>query len=514
MGLESDYEPRNLTYPLTYPLASSAQLDDAEAIADSQFTWPTTDNDERVAVVIELSLNEYIGIATCVDVGRDIAFAEDSLKLWWIWNRIISTMTLCDQIAECVSSNQAVIDAITSAMLAQGFGQNYGTGTPPKPQITAEQSSGNLLPSGTDCENYPKLMGMSRGIVRALNSSTVDLLEIIEYVTNDTELTAIVSENIPVIGGAIGSAAAFANWLQETFSEAYAAAYTDAVEDTLACAIFCYMVDNCTITLDALIDIYVSEGGISEPDDINDIFSIIDWAINLTLDLSIFTVAAFHYLILLFLRFGGGLADFVGIGSLSEIIKSSYGFTDYSYDDCDCTPVPDPTDYWMIYQDFSVGLGAFVLTQGEQVSGGIQSITVSGNSQIQVRIPDFGGTFVIRAGGQINQRRGSNGNGSNDTARMSAWSGADVTGTEYITQNQAFITCETNDCNWQAEGTPSPVAQSFRILDKLTGATNVPNDFIVLRSAVIYGEADGLGQKPDMAVWVDTLPAPPDLFPV
>lgn len=83
---------RDLIYLLNKSLVPYADTPQTPTILNHPFTWPTTDNDERVNILLNLSLNEYIALSSCVDVGSDIAYGEDAILMWWIWVRsVLST---------------------------------------------------------------------------------------------------------------------------------------------------------------------------------------------------------------------------------------------------------------------------------------------------------------------------------------------------------------------------------------------------------------------------------------
>ena len=79
---------RKLPYPLYNPVASGGVVgsDDNESPNDT-VTWVTSDPNERVVVELELSLNEYVALASSLDVGRDIAYGTESQFIWWLWTR-------------------------------------------------------------------------------------------------------------------------------------------------------------------------------------------------------------------------------------------------------------------------------------------------------------------------------------------------------------------------------------------------------------------------------------------
>ena len=56
-------------------------------------SWSTSDTDEQVDITLRLSLNEYVALATCVDVGRDIAYGDNSNYLWWLWCRAVNSLS-------------------------------------------------------------------------------------------------------------------------------------------------------------------------------------------------------------------------------------------------------------------------------------------------------------------------------------------------------------------------------------------------------------------------------------
>lgn len=77
--------------PLPWPLKESLVLtrtteDDAGCEPASSFVWPD-DPDERVFIPFSLSLNEYNVLASTIDVGSDIAYGDDAIRVMWLWMR-------------------------------------------------------------------------------------------------------------------------------------------------------------------------------------------------------------------------------------------------------------------------------------------------------------------------------------------------------------------------------------------------------------------------------------------
>jgi hypothetical protein len=83
---EYDRGPRRLSWDLQHAIVSHQTTEGDGDCTPSSFSWPT-DSDERVVIPFELSLNEYNVLASAIDVGSDIAYGEDALRVVWLWLR-------------------------------------------------------------------------------------------------------------------------------------------------------------------------------------------------------------------------------------------------------------------------------------------------------------------------------------------------------------------------------------------------------------------------------------------
>jgi len=84
---EYDGGKRPLSWELQNALVfSQTTEDDIDCESASSFVWPA-DSDERVVIPFKLSLNEYNVLASAIDVGSDIAYGEDALRVVWLWLR-------------------------------------------------------------------------------------------------------------------------------------------------------------------------------------------------------------------------------------------------------------------------------------------------------------------------------------------------------------------------------------------------------------------------------------------
>jgi len=112
----SDKGTRRLPYPLLNPLSTNQDTPDEAISFDIVDVFPV-DPDEKIDIKINLSLNEYVAIASAVDVGRDIAYSEDTTLIWWLWTRIFKGLAdsmSCDDVADCIETSEAVQEAIAT----------------------------------------------------------------------------------------------------------------------------------------------------------------------------------------------------------------------------------------------------------------------------------------------------------------------------------------------------------------------------------------------------------------
>jgi len=113
--MTEDYSqgPRKLSWVLRNPLViESLTEDDEDDCVPSSFVWPD-DSDEKVFIGFKLSLNEYNVLSSTIDIGSDIAFGEDALKVVWLWLRNMRCdVGICEEVANCININDDVMENI------------------------------------------------------------------------------------------------------------------------------------------------------------------------------------------------------------------------------------------------------------------------------------------------------------------------------------------------------------------------------------------------------------------
>jgi len=362
-----DAPRRPLVFPLKEQLANEVEAPVPEPFCPVP-VFPE-DSDEKITVLFRLSLNDFVALASAIDVGSDIAFGLDAVKIWQLWVTAYMCAQFCEEMAICLTDeNPAVVAALANLLqnnptlleaINAANAQNGGA-TPGQP-ISDEQSNQDTLPDNVkdaEGECLPnELWGAALYLVQSGNRAIVDVFEIIESASNTLENMEIISKNIPAAGNFISSAAAFADQLQEVIAEGYAAAYTETFEENLSCDIFCRARANCELTVDMLMD--MMNDRLSEPIDLGDFGEIMAGVATGTWVGDDIANVAF-LLFFAALRFGQQFGGTVGIRPLN--ILMSLGADQLASDNwevlCDCPPVC-PAPEWRVVNPLGTNGGSF-----------------------------------------------------------------------------------------------------------------------------------------------------------
>lgn len=253
---------RPIHYPLDRTQKPSA-ITPNEPITDLTLDWPTTDSNERISVQFELSLNEYIALASSIDVGRDIAYGDDSMKIWWIWVRSVNTMSFCTQVDDCINNNVSTQVALNNTLLSNGV-VNPDQIQPISPQmdnrfpVILRQT--DAAPPPPSCDKDALWAGILE-IVTRLDSMGLDFLE--QTVANNDKAERITNiiDIVPLFGDVVADViTVFADNAQD-IENAYVAHSSLQVLEETACALFELVCEECRYpTFDEIYDYYASYG--------------------------------------------------------------------------------------------------------------------------------------------------------------------------------------------------------------------------------------------------------------
>ena len=108
---------RNLPYPLKN-VEDMVSVVGSERVANIDLSgWGEEDPDVPISIVLTLSLNEYVALANTIDVGRDIAYGDNSIYIWWLWVRSLQSMSICDAVLACIQNTPAIQQEIAQLAL-------------------------------------------------------------------------------------------------------------------------------------------------------------------------------------------------------------------------------------------------------------------------------------------------------------------------------------------------------------------------------------------------------------
>lgn len=254
-------ENRDLQFPLDRSLVPEKQTPD-ESIVNFPFSWQTTDNDERVTITLDVSLNEFIILSSAIDVGSDIAYGEDAILVWWIWVRAINTMALCDQIAACIANDSGVQSAITNYLNGVGGGgvsTGGSAGAGANTTIIYTQNGTNIMDGGT-CSN-DNMYAVAVKITELAFETVNQLYQVIDQAISPLELATEVADNAPAVATAVPATAGdWLVWVQDTAYDSWQVFDSPTRRTEVACDIFCIMVDNgCSLTFDDLFGYFANK---------------------------------------------------------------------------------------------------------------------------------------------------------------------------------------------------------------------------------------------------------------
>lgn len=248
-------QPTGSMRKLHYPLNRVEDIESETPLLPEEFLsieeWTTTDSDERIDVVMNLSLNEYVAIANVVDVGRDIAYGDNSIYIWWLWLRMLSSVSICDSIIACIADDgSGVADAINAVVSLETM----------ESSVAVAQSLNNTsLGDGSNplCDD-DILFGQCKQMVDYLDQLNEDALEILEVETNTAEFISEVIGDITIIDEtSIDAVLAWVTKLQDDIAENYSAQITVAYKDAIACEFFCEArLNNCGLTPDIMFTVF------------------------------------------------------------------------------------------------------------------------------------------------------------------------------------------------------------------------------------------------------------------
>lgn len=262
--------PRKLGYSLSFP-ETSIELVSGDNIEEFTPDIFPNDPDERITIGLHLSLNEYVKLATSIDVGRDIAYADKSISIWYLWNEVLRqyAMINCADVADCIETSESVQNAITNLYQSTviEFVNNNGGVNPNQinpnettyPDRLPEHATEPFSPPPVGCDNDALWAGI-REVVERLDGEARDLLEDVTVYNDRIEQLFEVIDLVPLLGDIIKDLSDFFTELVPDLLNGYNAFSSPSSLDNVACDIFCLVKDTCEYpTYDDLLEYFTSK---------------------------------------------------------------------------------------------------------------------------------------------------------------------------------------------------------------------------------------------------------------
>lgn len=247
----NDGNERELRFPLNENFSNVGETQPLPPTIPYLNEWSTEDPDEKVKVSLDISLNEYVIIASAIDSGRDISFSDQSIAVWDLWITILSSLNFCQDVADCITdpsspAYEAVVNIASEQ--SQNAIRDYAQ------SLNTSDLTGNSNPT---CDK-DILFGQCLQLVEYMDTINKDVLEIIEVATNPVEGVASVVGSISGVDES--NADAFLEWvafIQQSIEDNYDAQITQSYLEARACEIFCVAVNNnCSIDPTTLFNIW------------------------------------------------------------------------------------------------------------------------------------------------------------------------------------------------------------------------------------------------------------------
>lgn len=267
--------PNDNTRKLSYNLRGVETLNsetDNTPISEIIPDFFPVDPDEKVTIGLNVSLNEYVALATSVDVGRDIAFGEDSIKLWFLWLRALReyAMINCEDVANCIETSPAVQTAITNEyqstvnefLLSSGIvnPNQIDPETTTYPDRYPEHATQSISPfTDEDPCDLDALWAGIRECVERLDRESRDLLEDVNVYVDRVEQVFAVIDLVPLLGDIIQDVSEFFTELVPDLLNGFNAFSSPSALDNVACDLFCLVKDECRYpTYDEFLEYFTS----------------------------------------------------------------------------------------------------------------------------------------------------------------------------------------------------------------------------------------------------------------
>lgn len=225
---------------------------DAETL--SPFVFPE-DPDEETYILFKMSQRQYTAILSSVDTGSIICYGAGAMQVyWWFVRNTELSMPFCEQIINCMMSDQDTRDSVINMLLnspqfIDGIKDIAGGRQPINP--------GEIVNPIVETCDKDILFGAITRVVDGMNTNNIDAFEIMEEATNDEERAVLLIEAVPILAEFVPAELVdIAQQLVENMQENYDAEWTAALRDEIRMDLLCIAEKECQLTVGMIYDYF------------------------------------------------------------------------------------------------------------------------------------------------------------------------------------------------------------------------------------------------------------------
>ena len=215
---------------------------------DSIYNDLQLSTDEQ-SLVLKVTRQEYYDLLSSALNGAYTTFPEN-------FNNVIyplikaGKLSFCDEVLNCVQTNQDVSEAIRQASSGQYYDVNQAE------NITILDTDLLEGQGQTDCDN-DNLFGATTQLTDLLNTISSDVLELFETAFATPSRLGDVIEAIPGVGELpVDDALQALEKFSQQVKSAYDASYDSQLRDDFRCELFCIAQNNCALTMEDVRDYF------------------------------------------------------------------------------------------------------------------------------------------------------------------------------------------------------------------------------------------------------------------
>lgn len=279
MAIDNHAKPsRKLPYPVSQSLVVDGIPSTTDIVQNVAPDFFPADPDAKINVSFNLSLNEFVTIASAIDIGRDIGYGEQSYEVWRLWCKALigEVVMSCADAADCIEEQLAInpetlepvnpqfYNSITNTINQQGYG-NPNRINPTVTKIIDRQSPdfANTEIGGklANCDLDSLWAWIRHGVVARLDDNARDLLEDLAVLNDVPQRYQAFIDVVPVLGDVAEGIATAATEVIPDILNGFNSYSSEAQLDAIACDIFGMVCAECRYpTYEEVFTYYASLG--------------------------------------------------------------------------------------------------------------------------------------------------------------------------------------------------------------------------------------------------------------